>query len=172
MKARQKCRLTGPTAGCWTNKDTCIEEKQRVRHSCRVYSDKQTIMKARQKCRLTGPTTGCCTNKETCIEEKQGVYVNRMSRVCECALTTCACVCCYYLPNKSTVSVCLSIHVCPCVLMLLKQCSGPMQQQAFDGSNSCHIYTRVYTHSHTFNTFTQAQYSVNSHEKHENSPKR
>ncbi len=32
--------------------------------------------------------------------------------------------------------------------------------------------TYTYTNSHTFNTFTQAQYSVNSHEKHENSPKR
>ena len=34
------------------------------------------------------------------------------------------------------------------------------------------IYTHTYTHSHTFNTFTQAQYSVNSHEKHAHSLKR
>jgi hypothetical protein len=34
------------------------------------------------------------------------------------------------------------------------------------------IYTHTYTHSHTFNNFTQAQYSVNSHEKHAHSLKR
>ncbi len=28
------------------------------------------------------------------------------------------------------------------------------------------IYTHAYTQSHTFNTFTQAQYSVDTHEKH------
>jgi hypothetical protein len=33
------------------------------------------------------------------------------------------------------------------------------------------IYTHTYTHSHTLNTFTQAQYSVNSHEKHAHSLK-
>ena len=34
------------------------------------------------------------------------------------------------------------------------------------------IYTHTYTNSHTFNAFTQAKYSVNSHEKHEHSLKR
>jgi hypothetical protein len=34
------------------------------------------------------------------------------------------------------------------------------------------IYTCTYTQSHKFNTFTQAQYSVYTHEKHSNSPKR
>ncbi len=43
MKARQKRRVAGPTTGCCTNKDTCIEEKQRVRQkNCQVYSERQT----------------------------------------------------------------------------------------------------------------------------------
>jgi hypothetical protein len=33
MKARQKCPVAGPTTGCCPNKDTCIEEKQRVVHA-------------------------------------------------------------------------------------------------------------------------------------------
>jgi hypothetical protein len=46
-------------------------------------------------------------------------------------------------------------------------------QQAFDArSNSCHIHSYVHSITHTFNTFTQAQYSVNIHEKHTHSPKR
>jgi hypothetical protein len=31
MKDRQKCLVAGPTTGCCSKKDTCIEEKQRVR---------------------------------------------------------------------------------------------------------------------------------------------
>ncbi len=27
MKARQKCPVAGPTTGCWTTQDTCIEER-------------------------------------------------------------------------------------------------------------------------------------------------
>ncbi len=44
MKARQKSRLTGPTTGCWTNKASCIEEKQTVRQTALVYTQhsKQT----------------------------------------------------------------------------------------------------------------------------------
>ncbi len=46
-------------------------------------------------------------------------------------------------------------------------------QQAFDvRSNGCHVHSYVHTLTHTFNNFTQAQYSVNSHEKHEHSLKR
>ncbi len=46
-------------------------------------------------------------------------------------------------------------------------------QQAFDArSNSCHIHSYVHTRTHKFNTFTQAQYSLNSHEKHPHSLKR
>jgi hypothetical protein len=78
----------------------------------------------------------------------------------------------YYFDNPSAVSVCLSVHARPCVLML-KQLWGPMQQLALE-SNSCHIchIHSTYTHSHTFQTFTQVQYSLNSHEKHTHSLKR
>jgi hypothetical protein len=31
----------------------------------------------------------------------------------------CECVCCNYFAHPSTVSVCLSVHVRPCVLMLV-----------------------------------------------------
>ncbi len=40
MKARPKCRLAGPTTGCWTNQATCIEEKQRVRQTAVRYTQK------------------------------------------------------------------------------------------------------------------------------------
>jgi hypothetical protein len=44
MKARQKCRLTGPTTGCWTNQAACIEEKQ---------SDRQTAVRYTQQSKQT-----------------------------------------------------------------------------------------------------------------------
>jgi hypothetical protein len=89
MKARQKCRLTGPTTGWRSNQVPCIEEKQRVRetnvrytqktkhtlthfqhfHSstvlCRKSRETHTltqVMKDWQKCRVAGPTTGCFPN--------------------------------------------------------------------------------------------------------------
>ena len=40
MKARQKFRLAGPTTGCYSIQDTCIEEKQRVRQTAVVYTQK------------------------------------------------------------------------------------------------------------------------------------
>ncbi len=40
MKARQKCRLAGPTTGCRTNQDPCIQEKQRVSQTAVVYTQK------------------------------------------------------------------------------------------------------------------------------------
>ena len=45
MKARQKCRLAGPTTGCWTTQETCIEEKQRVRQTAVVYTLKNQTNK-------------------------------------------------------------------------------------------------------------------------------
>jgi hypothetical protein len=50
MKARQKCRVAGPTTGCWSKKAACIEEKQRVR--------RQTAVR--------------CTQKET---NNKGIYI-------------------------------------------------------------------------------------------------
>ena len=40
MKARQKRRVPGPTTGCWTNQDACIEDKQRVRPPAVRYTQK------------------------------------------------------------------------------------------------------------------------------------
>jgi hypothetical protein len=39
-KARQKRRLAGQTTGCWSNKATCIDEKQRVRQPAAKYIQK------------------------------------------------------------------------------------------------------------------------------------
>jgi hypothetical protein len=39
MKARQKRRLAGPTTGFWTNEDTCIGEKQRVKQTTVRYAE-------------------------------------------------------------------------------------------------------------------------------------
>ncbi len=69
----------------------------------------------------------------------------------------CECVCCYYFANPSTVSLCLSVHVRPCLYI---QSWGAIRvQQAFDVR-------------YNSNTFTQVQYSVNSHKKHTHSLKR
>ncbi len=49
----------------------------------------------------------------------------------------CECVCCYYFANPSTVSVCLSVHVRPCV--------SPLQYQfVLKGGN-----TITHPHKHT-----------------------
>jgi hypothetical protein len=40
IKARQKCRMAGPTTGCLTKKDSCIEEKQRDRQTAVRYTQK------------------------------------------------------------------------------------------------------------------------------------
>ncbi len=73
--------------------------------------------------------------------------------------------------NPSTVSVCTCTSVCPhaCIYnpAMLCMCNKHLMLDQTAG-----IYTRTYTRSHTFNTFTQAQYSVNSHEKHAHSLKR
>jgi hypothetical protein len=61
-------------------------------------------------------STHACTCKWACMCPPQ---LNRISRVCECALNARVCVCCYYFANPSTLSVCLSVHVRPCVLMLV-----------------------------------------------------
>jgi hypothetical protein len=40
MKARQKCRVAGQTTGCCTKQVACMEEKQRVRQTAVVYTQK------------------------------------------------------------------------------------------------------------------------------------
>jgi hypothetical protein len=82
-------------------------------------------------------------------------------------------VCCYYFANPSTVSVCLSVNVRPCVLMLAYTIlrSSPSSTHIWCWVNQL-SYPLIRTHTHTtFSTVTQAQYSVNCHEKHTNSPR-
>ena len=77
-------------------------------------------------------------------------------------------VCCYYFANPSTVSVRLSVHVRPYVLMLAYTIlrSSPSSTNIWCWVNQL-SYPLIRTHTHTtFNTVTQAHYSVNSHEKH------
>ncbi len=86
--------------------------------------------------------------------------------------------------RTTSASVCAAtislIHpLCPsvCLYMYVSVSSSLcIQRSSFATSISCDqtVVMKTYTNtqSHTFNTFTQAQYSVNSHEKHENSPKR
>jgi hypothetical protein len=83
-------------------------------------------------------------------------------------------LCCYYVANPSTVSVCLSVRVRPCVLMLvypMMRCYICCNKHLMFGQTAV-IHTHTYTHPHTFNTVTQAQSSVNSNEKHTHSLKR
>ncbi len=87
----------------------------------------------------------------------------------------CVSVCCYYFANPSTLCVCLPVCTCTCVCPdaciynaeVLSMCNKHLML-----GQTPVMYTHTYTHSHTFNTFTQAQHSVNSHEEHANSPKR
>ncbi len=92
------------------------------------------------------------------------------SQGCTSVNYMCECVCCYYFANPSTVSLCLPVHVRPCVLMLVYTILSwylfdTMCNKHFMLGQTAVIYTHTYTHLHTFNTFTQAQHSVNSHEK-------
>jgi hypothetical protein len=105
----------------------------------------------------------------TCMCSPQ---LNRISRVCECALYMCECVCCYYFADPSTVSVCRSVHVrCPDACIYNAEVLSMCNKHLMLGQTPV-VYTHTYTHSRTFNTFTQAQYSVNSHAKHTHSHKR
>jgi len=45
MKARKKCPVAGPTTDCCANKDTCIEEKQRVRQPAVNYTKQNKTKK-------------------------------------------------------------------------------------------------------------------------------
>ena len=81
------------------------------------------------------------------------------------------CVCCYYFANPSAVSVCTCTSMCPDACVYKAEVLCMCNKHLMLGQTPV-IYTHTDTHSHTFNTFTQAQYSVNSHEEHANSPKR
>jgi hypothetical protein len=75
MKARQKRRAAGPTTGCRTNEDACIEEKQKVsppavRYAQKnIYIDRDTLQTHESE--LGHQLSG--TNEDACIEEKQRV---------------------------------------------------------------------------------------------------
>jgi hypothetical protein len=81
--------------------------------------------------------------------------------------TTCVsvCVATISLLHPLCLSVCL-LHVRPCVLMLvyamLRCYACVMCNKHLMLGQTPVIYTHTYTHSHTFNTFTQAQYFVNT----------
>ncbi len=91
-------------------------------------------------------------------------------RVC----TTCASVCAatISLIHPLCLSVCLyCTSVCPDACIYNPEVLSMCNKHFMLGQTAV-IYTHTYTHSHTFNTVTQAQHSVNSHEKHTHSPKR
>ncbi len=130
-------------------------------------------LKARQKFRMAGPTIGCRPKKQHCIEEKQ--------RVSQTAVRD---------TQKSKQTICINIYICTHAhsrSVCMYDCMSSESESASLVTTAevlymCNkhlmlgqiagIYTRTYTHSHTFNTFTQAQYSINSHEKHAHSRKR
>jgi hypothetical protein len=91
-------------------------------------------------------------------------------RVC----TTCASVCAATIslihPLCLSVCTCTSV-VCPDACIYNAEVLSMCNKHLTLGQTAV-IYTHTYTHSHTFNTFTQAQYPVNIHEKHEHSLKR
>ncbi len=102
-------------------------------------------------------STHACTCTYACMTPPQ---INRISR-CATVHYMCVCVCCYYFANPSTVFVCLSVHVRPCVLVRVHKCWGVMHvQQTFDHDvhQTAVKYTHgrekankqdLYTHTHT-----------------------
>jgi hypothetical protein len=90
------------------------------------------------------------------------------SQGCASVHYMCKCVCCFYFASPSTMSVCLSVctctSVCPDACIYNTEVLCMCNKHLMLGQTAV-IYTHTYTHSHTFNTFTQAQYSVNSHEE-------
>jgi hypothetical protein len=160
MKDRQKCRVTRPTTGCCPNKETCIEEKQRVRQTTLRYTQPRRHRSSSvcewslHVCERGCWQLSCMLIKvdeqktdafmhislrwsiqTTVFSPKKNDSGKRMhahARVHACAHRSstasqgcarahymCECVCWYYFANPSTVSVCLSVHVRPCVLMLV-----------------------------------------------------
>jgi hypothetical protein len=116
-----------------------------------------------------------CMHVHVCIHVPTAHRSSTASQGCASVHYMCECVCCYYFANPSTVSVCLAVQchgtsVCPDACVCNDEVLSMCNKHLMLGQPV--IYTHTYTHSHTFNTFTQAQYSVNSHEKHANSLKR
>jgi hypothetical protein len=75
MKARQKRRLAGPTTGCCTKKETCIDEKQRVRQPAVRYTQEKK-KKEKKKNIHTHPHKHACWY--VCLyEERERIRVSQ-----------------------------------------------------------------------------------------------
>ncbi len=102
MKALKKHRVQGPTTGCWTNKDPCVEEKERVRQPAARYAHKKKekknknihththkyacwyvcLYEERERIRVSQPAVRYTqknkqTNIHTCVSEYVCVYAKR-----------------------------------------------------------------------------------------------
>ncbi len=103
-------------------------------------------------------STHACTCTCACMCPPQ---LDRISRVCECALHVRVCV---LLPFRSSIhcvclSVCTCASVCPDACIYNAEVLSMCNKHLMLGQTGV-IYTHTYTHSHKANTVTQAQYSV------------
>ena len=81
---------------------------------------------------------------------KTGTHMHVHVSRCATVDYMCECVWCYYFTHPSTVSACLSVHVHPCVLMLvctMLRCY-PSKQAFHFRSNSWHIHSYGHTLTH------------------------
>jgi hypothetical protein len=102
MKARQKCPLAGPTAGCLANKASCMEEKQRVT---------QPAVRNTQKSKQTNKRTS--VSVYVCVyEERERISVTLVTTATQgCASDLCSCArACVRAGTISLIS-----HYCVCL---------------------------------------------------------
>ena len=130
MKDWQKCLVAGPTTGCQTNKDSCIEEKNRVRQPSVRYTQKNKqkknkyinththkyacwyvwLYEERQRSRVRQPAVRCTQKfKQTNMHTRVSVYVcvhEERQRIIVTLVTTAAQGC------ASDLWMCAHAHVC------------------------------------------------------------
>ena len=119
-----------------------------------------------------------CMHMHVCMHVTTAAQ-SRLSKVFECALHVPVCVLLRFRSSIHCVclSVCTCTSVCPDACIYNDVCIYNAEVLSMCNKHlmlgqTAVRYTHTYTHSHTFNTFTQAQYSVNRHEKHVHSQQR
>jgi hypothetical protein len=198
MKALKKRRVQGPTTGCWTNKDPCVEEKERVRQPAARYAHKK---KEKKKNIYFHTHTSMHVGMYACMRsESESELANQLSGILR-------------KTNKQTsIRVCLCMHVCRRSESESASHSSPPLFKGVRVISACvharvpcvcwsyfadlstvsvclpvHIVTQTHTHTHTSNTANTDKYkssndrtptlslehtiSVPSHKKHTHSRK-
>ncbi len=122
MKARQKCRVAGLTNCCCTNKDTCIEEKQRVRQPAARYTQQNKQKKNKyihthtQVCMLVCMIVWGATANQSSATSCQ-VYSEKQTN--KHAYFVCLCLCVCMTERERMISTCAHARACAGTVSLI-----------------------------------------------------